>query len=133
MNSSSTELKEIRTFGTIALFFFGALCLLCVWRHREVGGWVFGVLSATGLGLLVAPGPLRPLYHAWLKIAHVVGVAVTAVALTVAFYAVITPAGLLKRVVGGRPLPLKPDPERSSYWVSRQEPVQPRERFVKRY
>ena len=49
------------------------------------------------------------------------------------YYLVITPAALIKRLMGGRPLPLKPDKQTESYWVTRAEPSQPRERFIKRY
>ena len=50
-----------------------------------------------------------------------------------AYYLVVTPFGLLKRLFGGRPLPLKPDRNRSSYWAERPEPAQPKERFTKRF
>jgi hypothetical protein len=57
----------------------------------------------------------------------------TIMMLTLAYYFIITPAALLKRVFGGRPLPLKPDKNISSYWVTRKEPAQPREQFLKRF
>ena len=79
------------------------------------------------------PGPLRPAYVAWLKFAHFVGQVVTALMLTLAFYLVITPSGLIKRVFGGRALPVKPDKEAPTYWVERKEPAQPKERFLKRF
>ena len=45
----------------------------------------------------------------------------------------ITPVALIKRIFSGRPLPVKPDRDALSYWVARDEPVQPKERFLKRY
>jgi len=86
-----------------------------------------------GLGFILSPLRLRPLYSGWMKIAHLVGRIVTALVLTLAYYLVITPSALIKSVFGGRPLPLKPDTRVSSYWVARTEPVQPKERFLKRY
>jgi hypothetical protein len=53
--------------------------------------------------------------------------------LTIFFYFVMTPAALLKRIFGGRPLPVKPDPDAETYWVTRTEPAQPKERFPKRF
>ena len=50
-----------------------------------------------------------------------------------AYYLVITPTALLKRVFGGRPLPTRPDRDAASYWVTRPELAQPKERFIKRY
>jgi hypothetical protein len=53
--------------------------------------------------------------------------------LTAVYWVVITPTALLKRLLGGRPLPLRPDRGALSYWIERSEPAQPRERFSKRY
>ena len=58
---------------------------------------------------------------------------VTVLALTGAYVFVLLPSALLKRVFGGRPLPVRPDRNGASYWVDRTEPAQPRERFSKRY
>jgi len=55
------------------------------------------------------------------------------IVLTLAYYIVITPTALAKRLISGRPLPTAPDKGLSSYWVSRPEPAQPKERFIKRY
>jgi hypothetical protein len=76
---------------------------------------------------------LRPIHSAWLKVAHTLGRVITISVLTLAYYVVITPSALIKRFIGGRPLPLKPDKNVSSYWVERPEPTQPKERFLKRY
>ncbi len=123
----------MRKFGVIAFLFFGALCGLGFWRHKVIPTYLFGTISIVGLGFSLLPGPLRPIYDAWLKIAHFISRVVTAIILTVAYYLVITPSALAKRVFGGRPLPTKPDKDISSYWVTRSEPAQPKERFVKRY
>ena len=58
---------------------------------------------------------------------------VTAVLLTLAYYLVITPFGLVKRLLGDRLLAVKRDRQLPSYWVDRPEAAQPRERFTKRY
>ena len=79
------------------------------------------------------PRRLKQVYAAWLTIAHFLGAIVTALVLTLAYYVVITPSALIKRLFGGRPLPVKPDKKASSYWVVRPEPAQPKERFLKRY
>jgi len=66
-------------------------------------------------------------------VAHKIGLAVTAIVLTITYYGVITPSAWLKRLFGGRPLPVAPDPEKSSYWIDRTEPAQPKGRFHRRY
>lgn len=133
MNSNLTEKRDIRRFGITAFLVFGILCALGLWRGKPVPTYLFGVLGGLGLGFMVAPGGLRPLYRAWMKAAHGVGRLITSFLLTLVFYAVITPLGLLKRLFGGDPIPMQPDRSCESYWVEREEPAQPRERFLKRY
>lgn len=132
MNLNSTN-KDIRKFGLVALFFFGALCGVALWQANTAMSIFFGFLSFLGLGFLLLPGSMAPIYRGWLKVAHFIGTVLTIVMLTFSFYLVITPAAWLKRIFGGSPLPMKLDPEASTYWVSRREPVQPKERFFKRY
>ena len=133
MNSNSTDSKEIRKFGVVALIFFGSLCGLGFLTNKSLPLYLFGFLSILGLGFVVIPSPLKPVYTAWLKIAHSIGKIVTTLVLTFAYFLVITPSALIKRLFGGRPLPVKPDSKISSYWVDRIEPAQPKERFLKRY
>ena len=133
MSLTSTKKKEIRKFGLIAFIFFGALCVLGIWRHKVIVTCFFGFLGLLGAGFIALPSPLRPLYDGWLKIAHFIGRLITTIILALAYYLVITPTALLKRLFGGRPLPTSPDKSASSYWVTRPEPAQPKERFIKRY
>jgi hypothetical protein len=133
VNSISTEKHDIRKFGIIAFLFFGCLAALGIWTGKAIPTYLFGFLSILGLGFILIPGPLRPVYEGWLKIAHFIGKVVTVVVLTLAYYLVISPSAMLKRIFGGAPLPVKPDKNLDSYWVTREEKVQPKERFLKRY
>ena len=133
MSLNSTDTKTIRKFGLVALIFFGCLSALGLWREKPLPFYLFGLLSAMGLGFLMIPNTLRPVYVGWMKIAHFLGKVVTTLILALAYYLVITPSALIKRLFGGAPLPVKPDKKSSSYWVTRAEPAQPKERYIKRY
>ena len=133
MSLNLTEKRDIRRFGLVALIFFGALCALGIWRQKLLLSCFFGFLSLLGAGFVTMPQPMQPVYKTWLKIAHGIGRLVTGLMLTIAYYLVITPFGVAKRVFSQSPLPLKPDKEADSYWVKRTETGQPIERFYKRY
>ena len=133
MNLNSIDPKEIRKFGWIALIFFGFLFSLCVWLKKPFAPYVFGVLTILGAGFVIIPVRMTPVYSAWLRIAHLIGRVITTIMLSLGFYLVITPAGMIKRLFGGRPLPIKPDRNAATYWVKRREPAQPKERFIKRF
>lgn len=133
MNSNSTENRDIRKFGIVAFVFFGCLCALGLWTGKSVPVYLFGSLSIIGFGFIIIPGPLRPVYAGWLKIAHFIGMIVTISVLTLAYYLVITPSAMLKKIFGGAPLPVRPDKNADSYWVARDVKAQPKEQFLKRY
>ncbi len=133
MNSNSIKKTEVRKFGIIALSFFGGLSAIGFWLAKPLPATFFGILSMLGCGLVLLPNKLRSIYEIWIKIAHYLGRAFTALILTIAYFLVITPSAFLKRIFGGPPLPLKPDPKKTSYWVVRTEFAQPKERFFKRY
>jgi hypothetical protein len=133
MSSSSTDAPEIRRFGLFVALFFGVLMGIALWRQRPLLSYAFGGLFLCGLCFAVFPSFLRPVYGRWLKIAHSIGKVNTLVLLTLMYYLVISPVALVKRVLGGKPLPVGPDRAAVSYWVSRAEPAQPKERFIKRY
>ena len=130
---NSTENKQIRKFGIVALIFFGCLSALGLLTQKALPTYFFGSLCVLGLGFILIPRPLRPIYATWLKTAHILGTVVTTLILALAYYVVITPAGVIKRFFSGPPFPLKPDKNASSYWVTRTEPAQSKERFLKRY
>lgn len=132
-NSNWIEKKEIRRFGLIAFIFFGCLFGLGIWKEKPLPVFLFGFLSCLGLGFIVLPLQLRHIYRIWLKVAHLIGRFITTIILAVAYYLVITPSAFIKRIFGGTPIPLRPDKEASTYWVQRSEPVQPIERFLKRF
>lgn len=85
--------------------------------------FTFGLLFViTGLAV---PGLLRRLYIAWMLLALVLGSIVTRIIITTVFYLMITPVGVIRRWFGTRDLlGLQPDPEKKSYWITRDEKSQ---------
>lgn len=130
---SSTDARDIRKFGVMAFVLFGVLSAMALWRQKHVPGCFLGGLSFLGLCFLLLPGPFLPVYTRWLKIAHFVGTVTTKVLLMLVYFLAFTPMALIHRLLKGSLLPLSPDKSASTYWVSRSEPAQPRDRFIKRY
>ena len=74
---NKTKMKDVRRFGIIAFLFFGALCALGLWRHKPVPIYLFGALSVLGIGFVLFPSKLTPVYTIWLKVAHFIGKIIT--------------------------------------------------------
>jgi hypothetical protein len=133
MSSNLINTREIRIFGASGSLFFGTLLAVAVWREQLPVAFFFGLLTVLSIAILLMPVRMKPVYGGWLKVAHFIGSKVTLLMLGIIFYCVITPAALLKRILGGRPLAIKPDSDTDTYWVTRSEPAQPIERFPKRF
>ncbi|HUP00805.1 MAG TPA: SxtJ family membrane protein [Gemmatimonadota bacterium] len=120
-----TSHERLRSFGlTIGLLLILVASVL-VWR----AGWVVGGgarwLAGFGATLvflgLAAPALLRPLYRGWMGFALVLGHVMTRVLLSVVFFLVVTPIGLIRRALGRDPIQRAPARGISSYWIERDD------------
>jgi hypothetical protein len=96
----------------IGLFFF--------FRHPERTLYFIcpgGVLIALGM---FWPAILRYAYIAWMSLAFALGFIMAHLILTVFFYLVVTPIGLIARLAGKDFLSLKLDRHATSYWIARE-------------
>jgi hypothetical protein len=112
--------KDLRTFGltlgAAALVWAGILW----WRGKPNAAlWLLGIGPGLALLALTVPVALRPLHFVWMPAARFVAKAITWLVLTLAYYLVITPYGIVMRLMGKDPLERKFEPARASYWVPR--------------
>jgi len=115
-----TGTRELRNFGLLVGGVFGLLGLLFMARGKAAYPW----LLTPGLVLLafgaIAPSTLKYIYLVWMGFALALGFVVSNVILTVFFFLVITPIGLLARLAGKDFLRLKLDRQAKSYWIPRE-------------
>ena len=79
--------------------------LVYFWRHKESAGVVLGGLGVLlAVAALVVPSQLGPAKRAWMGLAHLISRVTTPVFMGIVFFGVMTPIGLLMRLVGRRPL-----------------------------
>jgi hypothetical protein len=97
--------KELRSFGLLVGGIFGLLGLWpVVWRHESPRTWAV-TLAVLLIGpALVAPGILGPAYRLWMKLAEVLAWINTRILLGVVFYLVVTPIGLIMRLLRRDPM-----------------------------
>ena len=110
--------RQLRKFGiniAIPLLIIG--CIL-IWRHRWTGPYFIVLAGFFLLSGLLIPRYLAPIERVWMAFAHVLGVVMTYVLLTVTFFLVITPMGLFLRLIGKDLLNKKISSKKYSYWVA---------------
>ena len=107
----------LRRFGLVvggALAILGGLML---WRERAVGPYVLGLaailISLAGL----APRTLSAPEKAWMMLARALGVVSTFVLLTLAWLVILTPLGLLRRLLRKDTLLRRRPRGRETYWM----------------
>jgi hypothetical protein len=107
-----------RKFGlTVGIAFLALAALLHFWRHRETVAAVMGSVGALlVLAALLIPTRLGPLERGWMALARAISKITTPIFMGVVFFVVVTPIGLLMRLVGRRPLV---HPERDGgFWMA---------------
>jgi len=125
-----------RKFGfQVGAILVGLSALLLIWYRAKRGAWT----SASGwgpwpwwmlavgalliVGAALAPRALRPLNKAWMGLAMVLYVVVNPIVMFLLWAIVMTPMGLLVRVVGRKDLlRMRLDPQARSYWIMREPP-----------
>ncbi len=113
----STGTSDLRRFG---LAFGGGLTVLgslLAWKSKAAAPWVLGAAGTIFVAGLLAPRLLAPLEKVMAAIFRAVTVTLTYVLLTIIFVVVLTPMGLVRRLLGRDSLGLKLEPDRESYWV----------------
>jgi saxitoxin biosynthesis operon SxtJ-like protein len=114
---------EGRKFGLVVGGAFLVLGGLLWWRSHPTAASVILVLAGLLIaGGLAVPGRLGPIYHAWMALARVISKVTTPLVMGAIFFLVFTPAGLLARLVGHRPLARSPGA--ATFWLRR--PVEQR-------
>src|ERR1051326_7414393 len=101
--------RDLRKFGLLVGGVFAALGLIVLLRHKA--HWPYFVWPGAALVLFGAifPRALKYVYIAWMSVAFALGFVVSHVILTLFFFLVITPIGLVARLFGKDFLSLKLD------------------------
>jgi hypothetical protein len=114
-----TGRKEIRSFGLL----FATLSVLAgaflIWKGNQHFWIAFGIAGIFLLTGLFMPRVLGPFYRIWMRFAAILAWVNTRILLTVFFMVILTPIGLIMRLLGKDLLNQKFDRSAQSYWVKR--------------
>ena len=111
--------SNLRKFGIIVGTVFLIIAGLLFWKEKES----FQLFLAIGTVLFVTgiaiPFTLKPFYWVWMVFSIILGWFMTRVILSLLFFVIITPIGLIARSFGKQFLGLKMDRSQQSYWSMR--------------
>ena len=108
------------------------LLAVAAWNLYRGRAAVVAVAGGAGLLLLLTglllPALSRRFHVLWMRLAVALGYVNSRVLLTLMYYLVMTPYGVVSRLVGRDPLNRR-GAKRDTYWVERPRTRQPREQF----
>ena len=129
-----TEFRQALEFAVILAVVGVAFASLSLWRHHPSRAAVFAGL---GLGALVLALIARPvwirLFRLWMKLAEGMGWVMTRVLLSIFYFAVLTPFGLVRRLTGNPTLDTSWTERKTSYWIDKEPAEATVDRYAKRY
>ncbi len=109
---------DLRKFGAVMAVGFAIIAAITFWRGHEPAWQILAGISGFFLVFgLILPRVLRPIEWVWMKFAHVLGIVMTYVIVTLTFFLVMTPMGLMLRLFGKDLLSLKLNKSAASYWL----------------
>lgn len=114
--------RDLRIF--IGVWFLAFWGIVGAWVGYKTGNWslAVGIWTIAGwfavVGLLY-PRAIRPVYTAWVAAAWPIGWLVGHLILAAIFFLVLTPIGMLMRLVGRDPMHRSFDRKADSYWIRR--------------
>ena len=111
--------KDLRKFGLTvgSVLVILAAILFYFEKHSTMYFAVIGTVLV--LIAIIYPKILKPLNKVWMGLAIVLGFVMSRVILSILFYIVLTPIGLIAKLVGKKFLDLKYDKSAQTYWDKR--------------
>lgn len=111
--------RALRRFGFTVGFVFLLLGCVLLWRHRGAGWPLVSIGAVLVLAAGLAPLGLKWVHGPWMIAALGLGWIVTRILLTIVFFLVVTPIGLLQRLFGKRAIEVAFEADAASYWEPR--------------
>ena len=121
--------KFLRQFAALFILFFGVIGAFRFAASSERTAIILWSIASIGLVGLIAPSLMRYVYLAWMIVVFPIGWLVSTILLSLAFCLVVTPLGVVMRLMGRDPMNRRIEPEADSYWEERPPPPKARTYF----
>jgi len=132
LNSLKIDKKTLRNFGLLFFVVLSAIAGYLYWKGHGLWPWFMGGGGVSLAVALFSPYLLKPFYKVWMALAFSLGFIMTRVLLTLAFFLIFTPLGLVLKILRKDLLHEKIDLNAGTYW-RRHEPITDKSRYLKHY
>ena len=116
---SKIKMSSNRNFGLVFFIVFLILGLWPIKNEEEIRIWLV-IISLIFLILgMVKSKLLTPLNHLWFKFGIILGAIVAPIVMGVVFFLVVTPIGIVMKLIGKDLLNKKHNKKKETYWIKR--------------
>ena len=126
-----TSPKKIRDFGITFFVILGLIGGALIYKGHDLGYLMIGLGVLFLVAGLWVKGSLKALYKIWMGLAVVIGFFMSRIVLSVLFYVVLTPLGLIMRALGKDLLNRRWEQEAKSYWIRKERRPFDKKRYEK--
>ena len=128
-----TGKKDLRSFGVTIGIILLLIAGFLFYKDKEsfqIFLYIAGAFIGSGM---IIPIILKPIYIVWMTFAVVLSWFMTRVILSLLFYVIITPIGLVLRIFGKDFLELKKQAVQGSYWNQRDSNLEKNQNYEKQF
>lgn len=125
--------KELREFGIVIAIALTVLATIALWRGRATYPYLYAAAVVFAASGIAVPKMLTPLQKAWMAFSVAMGFVMSRVILSVIFYAVMTPIGLIMKAMGRDIIDERIEKPKASYWHKRPEGLKAKESYEKQF
>ena len=120
---SNIKISSNRNFGLVFFFIFLVVSIWPLTHNESPRIWSTIISLAFLILVLTRSKLLTPLNRLWAKFGIILGSIIAPIVMGVVFFLVITPIGLVMKIIGKDLLSLKYDKKKETYWVKRDKPT----------
>ena len=124
--------KDIKSFGItigIVLFIISAILMYYAKEFYQFSAIIASTFIVLGF---ILPVLLKPIYFMWMAFAAILGWVMTRVILSIVFYFILSPIGIITRLLGEDFLQLKKS-SLQSYWNNRESSIEMNQDYEKQF
>ncbi len=119
--------KDLRWFGVMFAVFAGIVGVIAIWQFDAptAAKWIWIVGVSIGVLYYILPPFQRYFFVGWMLLAFPIGWVISHLILGVVYYLILTPIGLVMKLLGHDPMQRKIDREADTYWQAHKPTTEP--------
>lgn len=112
-----------RSFGLVMAGAFGVFAAIAFWKNPQTiaGLWLVGIGALFLVSAMVRPAVLKPVNRIWFKFGNLLHKIISPLVMGAIFFILMTPIGLLMRLIGKDLLNLNIARNEASYWIAQKD------------